>query len=88
MPRSVSPSQAPVSARPPSRSNLTLYQVVRYDPETHKAMEIVPVEAGTKAEAAQAVCGFRVAQSPPKTAIVGVTRIGDQPKQREYFRKA
>ena len=88
MPRSVPRSQAPVSRRPTSRSDLTLYQVVRYDPATHKALEIVPVEAETKAEAAQKVCGFKVTVGPPRSAIAGVTCLGDAPKQREYFRKA
>ena len=39
--------------------------VTRYDPRSYRPVgEAVPVEADTKAQAAEQVCGFKVARQP------------------------
>ena len=83
------PSSVQRKPAPDARQHLQLYYVTRYDPKTFRPVgETVAVEAETKAQAAERVCRFVVEPAPLKSATVSVVCIGDNPQDRQYFRKA
>lgn len=67
---------------------MRLFHVTRYD-LAGKVVSVVPVEAESKAVAAQQVCGFEVASDvKPGRATASVLALGEPAREREYFRRA
>ena len=82
------PSSVRRALAPNARQNLNVYYVTRYDPNTFWPVgETVPVEA-EKVEAAEPVCRFVVETAPLRLATVSVMCMGDNPQDRQYFRRA
>ena len=83
------PSSVQRKPTPAARQHLNLYFVTRYDPKTFRPVgETVPVEAESKAQAAERVCRFVVETAPLRLATVSVVAIGEPDRSRLYFRRA
>jgi hypothetical protein len=67
---------------------MKLFQVTRYDNDG-QTIYVSAVEAESKPEAAEKVCGFEVEiDVKPDRAVASVVSLGEPTGEREYFRRA
>lgn len=65
-----------------------LFHVTRYN-AAGQMVSVMPVEAESKAAAAERVCGFEVADDVrPGQAVASVLAVGEPARDRQYFRRA